>query len=425
MQVGVLVPDLRHPGGITEEALFIARSLRRELGAVVRIVSVATSSDDSASRLLRRPRTWMRPLVGAYRHEEFSIEHVGAFAADIELARYCQRRALLERVSGCDVLHVISGTPAWGYAVRGFQGPLILHFASFVRHERTSHVGGRRAPLDLWRRLMTVGVTAVEKAALRRADLIIAMNDTRRREAEAIVGGTRPVMTVHTGIDTHHFRPESYQSDGYLLTVGRLSDPRKNLPLMLRAYAAARKQSAAVPRLVLVGHHAPAPDSWRLIAELGLEACVEYRGALSRADLAEAYRGASAFVLSSDEEGLGIVVLEAMASGLPIIATSCIGPTETVTDGGEGFLVPVRSVARLAEAIVRVGSDAALRRRLSQAARQRAVREFSLEKAAARLGDAYRRAGIAHDAVAVAAPVGLLPDHPVTSRPGGDRVALT
>jgi glycosyltransferase involved in cell wall biosynthesis len=100
-------------------------------------------------------------------------------------------------------------------------------------------------------------------------------------------------------------------------------------------------------------------------------------------------------VLSSDEEGQGIVILEAMASGLPIVATSCIGPPELIADGREGFLVPVRSVQALADALVRVGEDRQLRQCLSGAARRRAAQEFSLAAAGARLCDVYRSAGIA------------------------------
>ena len=397
MRLGLVVPDLRDPGGIVEEALLVARVLRRDLAADVRLISLAMSSADPSSLLLRRPRTWKSHPAGSYTHAEFTVEHFGAPAADIELARYRQRRPLLERVAECDVLHVLGGTPAWGYAVRRFRGPLIVHFASFARYERTAPAGAR-SPLQAWRHLMTRGVSSLERAALRRADLILTMNDTRRREAEAIVAGARPVMTVHTGVDTQRFMPGPYQRDGYLLAVGRLSDRRKNIPLLLRAYAEARRQFARIPRLVLVGHRPPSAESWQLIAELGLTNSVEYRGAVSRAELASTYQGASAFVLSSDEEGLGIVVLEALASGLPVIATACIGPTETVTDGREGILVPVGSVERLADAIRRVTADEALRQRMSDAARHRAVQEFSLEQAAVRLVAAYREAGILQQA---------------------------
>jgi glycosyltransferase involved in cell wall biosynthesis len=411
VRIGLVVPDLRDPGGIPRDAVLVARALRQQLAADVHMISLATSSADHSSQLLRTPRTWRRYAADSYSHEEFAVDHFGAPAADIELARYCHRRRLLERLSGCDVLHVLGGTPAWAYAVRRFRGPLVVHFASFARYERIASAGSRLSLLDAWRRAMTRGVTAIERMALRRANLIITMNETRRREAEAIVGGTKPVITVHAGVDTRQFAPGPYRGDGYLLTVGRLSDRRKNIPLLLRAYAEARRRSARVPPLVLVGHRPPAAESWRLIAELDLSASVTYRGAVSPGELPSTYQGASAFVLSSDEEGLGNVILESLSSGVPVISTSCIGPTETVTPGREGVLVPVGSVERLAEAIVQVSGDGALRQRLSQAARLRAVQEFSLEQAARRLVAAYRDGGILE--AAQVGVIGIGPPRPV------------
>jgi glycosyltransferase involved in cell wall biosynthesis len=166
------------------------------------------------------------------------------------------------------------------------------------------------------------------------------------------------------------------------------------VPLLLRAYAAARAGVSGLPRLVLAGVAAPDPGSRDLISALGLEDSVEYRRPPDRRALADTYRGASAFVLSSNEEGQGIVVVEAMASGLPVAATSCIGPSELMTDGVEGLLTPVGSVGDLADAIVRLSADPTLRRRMSSAARCRAVREFSLTSAGARLCGVYRTAGI-------------------------------
>jgi glycosyltransferase involved in cell wall biosynthesis len=121
---------------------------------------------------------------------------------------------------------------------------------------------------------------------------------------------------------------------------------------------------------------------------------VQYVGPLDRRALADLYRGASAFVLSSNEEGQGIVLVEAMATGLPIIATSCVGPTEVVSNGVEGLLTPVGSVDAFADAIARVWANPMRRRQMSQASRQRAVREFSLERTGARLADVYRASGV-------------------------------
>ena len=393
MRVGIVAPDLRQPGGVREKTLFVARALSNGLGAAVRIVSLATSRGDTSSVLLHQPGTWRRPLVSRYAVEEFTVDHVGAVGAEIEVARYAGRRAILTLVESCDVVHVVCGTPAWAHAVAGFNGPLVVHFASFARHERHHHFSGRRSLLGRWRNFMAAAVARFERAALRRADVIIPVNETRRVEVEALVGPQTPIEVVHTGVDTDYFTPGPYHEAGYLLSVGRLDDPRKNVPLLLRAYAAALTRVPSLPRLVLAGVAGPDRESLHLIAALNLGASVRYIGPLDRRALADTYRGASAYLLSSNEEGQGIVVVEAMASGLPVVATACVGPSELITDGVEGLLTPVGSVRDLADAIVRLTADPTRRQQMSSAARCRAVREFSLARTGARLCDVYRTAG--------------------------------
>jgi glycosyltransferase involved in cell wall biosynthesis len=394
MRIGIVAPDLRDIGGVREKALFVARTLRDQLGASVRLLSLATSRVDNASILLRRARTWGGLRECRYTADEFQVDHVGAVGAEIELARYGTRRAILNLTQGCDALHVVCGTPALANAVRRFDGPVIVHFASFVRHERRSGGSGRRTALDGWRQLMTAAVTVQERLALRRADAIVAVNRLRMLEARAAARADTPVEVVHTGVDTDWFSPRSYRADGYVLWVGRAGDPRKNVPLLLRAYAAARGRRPTLPRLVLAGPSAPPPETRQSIAALGLTGTVQWRGPLDRHGLAELYRGASMFVLSSDEEGQSIAAVEAMASGLPVVATSCVGPAEIITDGVEGVFAPVGAADDLAAAIVRLDADPALRRRMAQDARRRAVREFSLVCTGARLCNVYRAHGI-------------------------------
>ena len=392
MRVGVIAPDLRQPGGVREKALFVARALQHQLGASVQLVSLAMSRADASSVLLHRPGTWRTPRLSRYDAEEFTVDHVGTVGAEIEVARYAARRALLTLVDTCDVLHVVCGTPAWGYAVKGFRGPVVVHFASFVRHERGQGDAPRTRAIDVWRHFMTSSVGLVERAALRRANVVIPVNEVRRAEVRQLVGAETPVEVVHTGVDVEHFAPGPYREDGYLLTVGRLDDPRKNLRLLLRAYAAARARAPQLPRLVLAGAAGPDSECRALMAALRLTENVQYIGAPDRGALLDTYRGASLFVLSSNEEGQGIAVVEAMATGVPVVATSCVGPRELVTDGVEGLLTPVGSVEGLADAIVNICTDPERRRAMSNAARRRAVREFSLQEAGARLCGVYRAA---------------------------------
>lgn len=394
MRVAVVTPDLRFPGGVRELALFVGRALRDQLGASVQVVSLAVSRSDRSSIVLHQPWTWGRSLVSRYTVDEFTVDHVGAVGAEIEIARYRGRGAILRLVQGCDVVHVVCGTPALAYAVNRFPGLVVVHFASFVRHERLPDATNRRSFLGRWRQVMTAAVGRIERAALRRADVVIPLNGTRRVEVRALVSPETPVEVVHTGVDTQRFSPGPYREDGYLLTVGRLNDPRKNVPLLLRAYAAARARTPDLPRLVLAGVAAPDRGSLELLSALGLTSSVQYTGPLDSGALVEAYRGASAFVLSSNEEGQGIVVVEAMASGLPIVATSCVGPSELITDGVEGLLTPVGSEEDFVDAITRITTDPGLRRRMSHAARRRAVREFSLDATGAQLCSLYRTAAI-------------------------------
>src|SRR5947208_2552176 len=80
---------------------------------------------------------------------------------------------------------------------------------------------------------------------------------------------------------------------------------------------------ATLPRLVLAGLTAPKPDDWECAVQLGIADDIQVRIGVSDDELRDLYRGASLFLLSSDEEGLGVVLLEAMASGLPVVATRC------------------------------------------------------------------------------------------------------
>ena len=95
-------------------------------------------------------------------------------------------------------------------------------------------------------------------------------------------------------------------------------------------------------------------------------------------ELARLYREVVVFVLSSDEEGLGIVILEAMASGLPVVSTDCGGPGTAIVEGKTGFLTPVGDADALAEAMQRFLDDSSLCQHMGRAGRRVAGEQFSL-----------------------------------------------
>jgi len=116
------------------------------------------------------------------------------------------------------------------------------------------------------------------------------------------------------------------------------------------------------------------------IGDLGLDAHVELVGAVSSREVLERMRDADAFVLSSHTEGISNAVIEAMAAGLPIVTTAAGGMPEVVTDGVEGFVVPVRDFEAMATRLEQLARDEALRIRMGDAARSRALRDHSIER---------------------------------------------
>jgi glycosyltransferase involved in cell wall biosynthesis len=157
-----------------------------------------------------------------------------------------------------------------------------------------------------------------------------------------------------------------------IMSVGRLKEP-KDFVGLVRALGRLERGSF---RAQIVGD---GPDRGAVEAELarlGLHGSVELAGTVE--DVAERLAAADVFVLSSYSEGMPMSVLEAMAAGLPVVATAVGGLPELVVDGETGLLVPPGRQEELAAALRRVVDDEELRRRLGAAGRARAEERFDL-----------------------------------------------
>ena len=156
---------------------------------------------------------------------------------------------------------------------------------------------------------------------------------------------------------------------------------------VVAAFAQAAKNLPA--RLDLVGD---GPEASRARAEavrLGVAARVRFLG--SQEAVEEALRGASAYLLASESEAFGLSALEAMASGVPVVAPRVGGLPEVVRHGVTGLLCPPGDVSAMGRALRRLLTDGALRARMALAARRRAADHFDREAGIARYEDLYRR----------------------------------
>jgi glycosyltransferase involved in cell wall biosynthesis len=377
--VCVVVPDIAgEEGGVSVLADFVFDTLKRSGRYRPTYVSLAVSSRDEASARLLSPGSWRNGarVVSRERRGE-THTHVGCHVAELEFQRYRPRSALTDILNRFDVVHVVAGAPAWALVAKDCKGVLVLHAATLAASERALV---KRYAFPRWRYWMTRVTSRLDLAALRRVRLTFVINRWMEETVARVAGSSRVVFAL-PGVDTDNFRPHAYAERGYILSVGRFSDPRKDVRTLFRAYALLRRDAPDAPGLLLAGLSMPSREDWEFAESLGVARFVETREGVSREELAELYRGASVFALSSVEEGLGLPVMEAMATGLPVVVTRSGGPETVVADGETGYLTPVREAGAMAEKMRAPLADAAARRRMGARARRIAEETFSLEAA--------------------------------------------
>jgi glycosyltransferase involved in cell wall biosynthesis len=157
--------------------------------------------------------------------------------------------------------------------------------------------------------------------------------------------------------------------------VGRLV-PIKTPAVALEAFAKSGLAGGGRARLVVVGDGPLRAEMGRLAGSLGIDRQVTWLGEQNAKALMHAF---DLLLLSSDSEANPIVVLEAIARGLPVVATSVGGISETVRHGVNGFVAPVRGVHEIAAALQALASDAELRARMGKASLE-LVRNFSADR---------------------------------------------
>jgi glycosyltransferase involved in cell wall biosynthesis len=206
------------------------------------------------------------------------------------------------------------------------------------------------------------------------------------------------VGVIYNGVDTAHFGNEAGDRDAIrreigvgpddfvVLLVARL-DYLKDHATALRTLHRVAAQRPNV-RLVLAGEGPERTAIEQQIAELGLGGQVRLLGL--RKDVARLLKATDLFLLTSISEGIPLTVIEAMAAGLPVLATRVGGLAELVEDGQTGFLAPARDDVTLADRLLQLAADPDLRQQFGQHGKERAQALFTESLMHARYLDLYR-----------------------------------
>jgi len=229
---------------------------------------------------------------------------------------------------------------------------------------------------------------AAERWLARRSDLLLCQNEQEFAHVQKL--GFRPRLGIHhvgNGIDLRRFRPRRTvpkNARPVVLAVGRL-EPVKNHPMLFRALALLGRRA---PTVWVVGD-GPCRDRYEaLVRDMGLGDVVQFLG--YRYDIPRLTAAADVAVLTSVKEGMPRALMQAMAVGVPVVATAVRGTREVVRDGETGFLVPLDDAPLLAERLGRLLETPALRREMGAHGVAHARAHFDEERVVARLVDLYR-----------------------------------
>jgi glycosyltransferase involved in cell wall biosynthesis len=298
-----------------------------------------------------------------------------------------RRLAAVYRAHQVDLVHthddapLVYGMPAAWWA----KIPARLHTH---HHGRLTKVTRRQEMLIRWASRLTRRFVCVSHDSARYAEELGVRKDR--------------IVTLHNGIDLERFPYHGPRSDGPVVTVARLS-PEKDIPTLLHA---ARLAADAVPdfRLEIAGDGPCREDLHRLAAELRLQEHVRFLGAVS--DVPALLARARLFVLASQTEGVSLTILEAMARGLPVVATLVGGNPEVVLQENSGLLVPAGNASALMKAMLRIYRNSETAQGLGLAGRRRVEAHFDVRHMVARYEALYDQvvAPTPHIAVPAATP---------------------
>lgn len=245
----------------------------------------------------------------------------------------------------------------------------------------------------------------VEKTCLETADRVVATSPQEQEHMRSLVSAYGNIDIIPCGTNIDHFgsvdRVRARESLGIVgdeklvLYVGRF-DPRKGIETLVRAAHATEARAAGKLKLIIGGGSRPGQSDGRereriesIVAELGLEAITQFPGQLSPTVLPTYYAAADVTVVPSHYEPFGLVAIEAMACGTPVIASDVGGLQFTVVPEETGLLAPPKDDKAFAVALDRILSNPDWRNQLGMAARKRVEAKFSWQGVATQLGQLY------------------------------------
>jgi len=355
-------------GGVPAKTRILADELVRRGHGVTVAWYAPLSSHGHLSVTSWQLASGRRPRVEAGRCFDGSHASVavGCWLPELEFTYTLPSSRWRALIDGHDRHLAVGGTALASFPLLAAKVPHFVWCASDMLGDRFS----RRRAMAWPRRLIDTALVGPVQAEMERRILtgpgrVVTVGGHAQAMFRSL-GMRREMGRMPIPTDPERFSPPSRPAPaGVVGFAGRMGDPRKNLPLLLAAVALARRGDPGL-RLRLTGRPEimTTPD-W-----------VEWVGDLPQGDLPDFYRSLDLLVIPSEQEGFGIIGIEAMACGVPVVSTRCGGPEDYVIEDETGYLTGHTAEA-LAGRILAVTGDRTLRERLGRAARALAVADYA------------------------------------------------
>jgi glycosyltransferase involved in cell wall biosynthesis len=261
-----------------------------------------------------------------------------------------------KQLEGYDYFLAVSGTCICAHPLMLLNkkfGMLISTPYNDDRSRRIDELSGIRYVID---RVANKKMQFIEKQILEKSNFIWALSSYSKKEFERIIQKPTPkIMCCGHPIDCQSLPSLKAKEENIIIAVGRFSDPRKNIDMLLRVFS---KVSRSLPnaKLYVVGK-TPEYSRIKQFIKLPFFQNVIFTGQVSASDLESLYQRASLMLITSYQEGFGIVGLEALLHGIPTVATNCGGPADYIINDLTGYLVEINDDEKMVEKTISILSD--------------------------------------------------------------------
>jgi glycosyltransferase involved in cell wall biosynthesis len=306
------------------------------------------------------------PTLKRYTFRGMNAVAIGATLPEWEPNRIRANALWKKELANYEGFLLVTGAAHTGAPLAAVQLPFASWISATVAADRAERLKSSRSLSTLIERLGMLSILNSERKVLQAACCVMAVSNAAKEELSSVSEHLPEVWPFP--VDTGRFTPDSNaQILPRFLFVGRANDPRKRIQLFLEACAEL--------------HHLMPDRLFEavIVSSVSVETgdkSVRFVSNISDAELIDLYRPSTAMVLTSEQEGLGIAAMEAMACGTPVISTRC-GGTETFIEDNISGLFVAADARKIAEAMLSLMTQPALRGRLGSAARTRIASAFS------------------------------------------------